>query len=1366
MEQQNKDGRNLPTVSETPQSEMSLALAAQGPAPEVGKRFGPYLIIRLLGKGGMGEVYEAENEETGRRVALKVLSHQVGDPADQRRFLREGRLAASINHPNSVYIFGTETIEGTHVIAMEFIPGGTLKDRVKEKGPMAVTEAVDAILQVISGLEAAQGAGILHRDIKPANCFVQADGTVKIGDFGLSISTLRKEESQLTKTGSFLGTPAFASPEQLRADDLDVRSDIYSVGATLYFLLAGKPPFSEPNLMKLLTEIAQKPPQAPSKLRPEIAKGLSEIILRCLQKEPAKRFPDYTRLKQALIPFSSVASMPVGLFIRFWAGLIDWTLLTAIGMLASLTFSRHVLFTLYLTITIAALNIIYSGILEGVWGTSVGKIMCGIRVVAEDRSVPGPARALLRSSIYSVIWWISNISVFLLLPAGFFYTPNALVAAIPYGIGAFWLLNFLTVHPDNRRAGVHELLSGTRMALKLHYKLRAVARQKEEARSIPASVEEIGPYAVIRVLRQTGVGTLQLGHDTQLRRNVWIHVYPNVSPAVSETRRDLSRPTRLRWLNGKRAATESWDAYEAPDGRAFLDVLGKKHSWGVVRHWLHDLAEELDAALKDGSIPPTVGFDQIWITDAGRVKLVDFPVPAAGQLESTAIPRLETRDFASSQAFLGQTAASALQGVILKRSPSEWPAPKVPLPLYARSFLENLNQGCFDTFESLLNDLRALLRAEPAVSRRIRVAQIGCYCLLPILYVLVFLVLNRTSTAAIIGILGRSSIIRLAKETLNAANAALALLSYAAVGTALASRGGLILHLTGVAVVAADGTRISRIRALLRSVLAWWLPWLPTFFLAYVLGAAPFSANVHVPRSGIVTPAMIPGVLIICILAGGAAWSIASPMRSPADRIAGTFLVPGRPLAELRTAAASGGRPNRRRKLAQWALALELGISLGLGAILLYVQHGNRLLLQKEIERLEAAGEPTDYIQWMTPTAPIDEALQERFWKWQLAWALEERWNPLWSRFPTELMPWLVGQDSAPPPELLALMSQEKSKLKELEDFLSQDRLINGSPGWFGRDRADGKRIRTFRTPFSIRRSVCLLGYASMLERYPDSKLEVLEKLLAKGTPTRSIYDKGIGSEGTAVRDEMYLLLAIQNRLPVQFEAAWLAQSTPFFDWAADAERSDYLREMQLFLDEDLGAMRVYFQEVPAGDSAGPFKSGFLWWLLLNEPALLSSHVRHSAEIASWIRQRERIVRSDKTPFFLPGLEQALAYACESHNIERLKHLAVETIRIARSRRSLPDHERELLRWVRDPQVLASGVDRFQLRYEKLGINRFRVSIDPVSPIPAYYSVKRKALRVDQAGLETHFGEPRSEPFWKNNNPYSLEIELSGPHLE
>ena len=174
-------------------------LYAEVPRLTDGQSWGPYRIGRLLGRGGMGEVHEAEHVESGRRIALKVLRSRLHDADERARFLREGQLAASISHPHTVYIFGSEEIAGVPVISMELLPGGTLKDRVAAEGPLPPAVAVSAVLDIIGGLDAAQAAGILHRDIKPSNCFVDNDGSVKVGDFGLSISTLARDVHEQTR---------------------------------------------------------------------------------------------------------------------------------------------------------------------------------------------------------------------------------------------------------------------------------------------------------------------------------------------------------------------------------------------------------------------------------------------------------------------------------------------------------------------------------------------------------------------------------------------------------------------------------------------------------------------------------------------------------------------------------------------------------------------------------------------------------------------------------------------------------------------------------------------------------------------------------------------------------------------------------------------------------------------------------------------------------------------------------------------------------------------------------------------------------------------------------------------------------------
>ena len=286
--------------------------------------FGGYTLLGLLGRGGMGAVYDTEHVATGRRVALKMLGQQLDSPDMRERFLREGRFAASISHPNSLYVFGTEEIEGRPVITMEIAAGGTLNDRLRKHGPLPVPEAVDAILDVIAGLEAASASEVLHRDVKPSNCFVSPDGSVKVGDFGVSVSTLSTADTFATAAGVILGTPAYASPEQLRGDDLDVRADIYSVGATLFTLVTGQVPFEGKNAVQVVTNVVNQKPKSVSALREGVPPGLERVVARCLAKEPERRYDDYMALRNALLPFSSKEPEPASMKGRAPAGYIDY----------------------------------------------------------------------------------------------------------------------------------------------------------------------------------------------------------------------------------------------------------------------------------------------------------------------------------------------------------------------------------------------------------------------------------------------------------------------------------------------------------------------------------------------------------------------------------------------------------------------------------------------------------------------------------------------------------------------------------------------------------------------------------------------------------------------------------------------------------------------------------------------------------------------------------------------------------------------------------------------------------------------------------------------------------------------------------
>jgi len=605
----------------------------EGPRLIGGQIWGSYRIGRLLGRGGMGEVYEAEHLKTGRRLALKVLRSRLQNTEERARFLREGQLAASVSHPHTVYIFGSEEISGTPVISMELAPGGTLKDRVASRGPLAPREAVDAILDIIGGLDAAQSAGILHRDIKPSNCFLDSEGAVKVGDFGLSISTLARDVYQDVSASGFQGTPQFAAPEQLRGEPLDVRADIYAVGATLYYLLTGKPPFDARNLRDLLARASTEPPQSPRLQRAEIPSGLAVVVLECLAKSPSQRPASYAALAESLRPYSSAGHVPATMGIRFLAGVIDsviisltsvvltWLMKAPTGPVAS---AENGVMTLLLLLAYF--------VIEGLWYATPGKRFLGLRVVSVDGGVASWGRIACRHAIFDApnllflipipIVGIAAYNAFVLTHAAF-ATTVTLVGLALYGA------LFLTARRHNGWAAVHDLLSGTRLVVRttsqqrLSYGTAGMAKMAESNSSVKL---EYGPFKVVSDAGITDDGRLLVGFDTALRRRVWIHTLPPGSPMIAAARRDASRPGRLHWLTGRRSPEENWDAFESPDGEPFLSERNSTR-WSTMKMWLFDLANEFQAAVREGSLPK-LGLDRIWVRNDGRLVLLEFPAAA------------------------------------------------------------------------------------------------------------------------------------------------------------------------------------------------------------------------------------------------------------------------------------------------------------------------------------------------------------------------------------------------------------------------------------------------------------------------------------------------------------------------------------------------------------------------------------------------------------------------------------------------------------------------------------------------------------------------------------------------------------------
>ena len=263
---------------------------------------GRYRIIRKLGSGGMANVYLAEDEELGRRVAIKLLNDRyANDELFIERFRREAKSAAGLSHPNIVSIYDRGEAEGTYYIAMEVIEGRSLKELILTRGPLPITAALTFAREILDALRFAHRHGIIHRDIKPHNILIGE--RLKVTDFGIA----RAGTSQMTEAGSIMGTAQYLSPEQARGAPVAAASDLYSVGIVLYEMLTGKVPFTGDSPIEIAMKHLNDPPKPPSRIRPEIPEELDQVVLRALAKQPEQRYQtaeefseDLTRVEAGL----------------------------------------------------------------------------------------------------------------------------------------------------------------------------------------------------------------------------------------------------------------------------------------------------------------------------------------------------------------------------------------------------------------------------------------------------------------------------------------------------------------------------------------------------------------------------------------------------------------------------------------------------------------------------------------------------------------------------------------------------------------------------------------------------------------------------------------------------------------------------------------------------------------------------------------------------------------------------------------------------------------------------------------------------------------------------------------------------------
>jgi hypothetical protein len=250
--------------------------------PEV---FGGYTLVERIGRGGMAAVYRAER--AGEQVALKrPLESLLDDPHFLERFGREADIGRTLHHPNVIRIFERGAVDGVPYFTMELLDGGTLHELVRQRGRLPPVEAVQLLVQVGEALDYAHSKGVVHRDLKPSNIMVMAQGAVKVMDFG--IARARRFEG-LTATGAFLGTPDYVAPELIDGKEVDARADLYALGIIFYEVVAGRRPFSGENPFAVLKSHTSEAPPPPSQWEPDLPPALEELILKLLEKDPARR---------------------------------------------------------------------------------------------------------------------------------------------------------------------------------------------------------------------------------------------------------------------------------------------------------------------------------------------------------------------------------------------------------------------------------------------------------------------------------------------------------------------------------------------------------------------------------------------------------------------------------------------------------------------------------------------------------------------------------------------------------------------------------------------------------------------------------------------------------------------------------------------------------------------------------------------------------------------------------------------------------------------------------------------------------------------------------------------------------------------
>ena len=352
----------------------------------VGARLKHFEILGLLGRGGMGAVYLAHDTSLDRKVALKVLAPEVGVDADVvARFVREARAQARLRHPNVTQIHYIGEDRGLHFFAMELVEGPSPSRRVDNGERVPWAEALEIAIGAAEGFKAASLEGFVHRDVKPSNLLVDERGRVQIADFGLVKNV--KGDTELTQQGVIVGSPLYMAPEQGRAEEVDHRSDIYSLGCTLYHLITGQPPFSSPSAVAVLSMHVTDRATRIRALVPEAPESIERLVARMMAKDPSERFASYDDLLTAMRAARPGAREHIGFWKRGAALGIDALILGGISF---------VLGWFALPLVCA-----YFIVGHAIFGRTVGKLLLKLQVTDRNGMRIGWKNSALRFAVFA-----------------------------------------------------------------------------------------------------------------------------------------------------------------------------------------------------------------------------------------------------------------------------------------------------------------------------------------------------------------------------------------------------------------------------------------------------------------------------------------------------------------------------------------------------------------------------------------------------------------------------------------------------------------------------------------------------------------------------------------------------------------------------------------------------------------------------------------------------------------------------------------------------------------------------------------------------------------------------------------------------